>query len=136
MDLLNGSRFFGYLVKAWRPLQRRSAKSPSDSVESVQMVKRDDSSQLNLFAVNLATSIEVCPNPARKPPSRQHTNVHSLEAPPTQAPTYPARALKVVRIKEPGHGSKHAGRLMISGRMADVCAELDRMASAHPGLLH
>ena len=37
--------------------------------------------------------------------------------------------LRVVRVLEPGQAPAHAGRLMISGRMADVCAELDRMAA-------
>ena len=38
------------------------------------------------------------------------------------------RRLKVVREFEPGIGPSAAGRMVISGRMADVCAELDRMA--------
>jgi hypothetical protein len=29
---------------------------------------------------------------------------------------------------EAHHNRKNAGRMVISGRMADVCAELDRMA--------
>ena len=36
-------------------------------------------------------------------------------------------ALRVVRVCEPQTGD--AGRLVISGRMADVCAELDRLAA-------
>ena len=35
--------------------------------------------------------------------------------------------LKIVRQFEPGVGPTCAGRMVISGRMADVCAELDRM---------
>lgn len=50
--------------------------------------------------------------------------------------TPPTRPLKVVRIRDHHNGALHAGRLVISGRMADVCAELDRLANAHPGLLH
>ena len=38
------------------------------------------------------------------------------------------RRLKVVREFEPGVSPSCAGRMVISGRMADVCAELDRMA--------
>jgi len=37
-------------------------------------------------------------------------------------------ALRVLRIVESGSASAHTGRLIISGRMADVCAELDRLA--------
>ena len=35
--------------------------------------------------------------------------------------------LKIVREFDPGIGRACAGRMTISGRMADVCAELDRM---------
>lgn len=37
------------------------------------------------------------------------------------------RRLRVWREFEPGVSAKCAGRMVISGRMADVCAELDRM---------
>ena len=36
------------------------------------------------------------------------------------------RPLRVVRVVEGGRG---VGRMVISGRMADVCAELDRLAA-------
>lgn len=39
-----------------------------------------------------------------------------------------ASRLTVVRQFEPGVSPACAGRMVISGRMADVCAELDRMA--------
>ena len=35
--------------------------------------------------------------------------------------------LKILREFDPGIGRTYAGRMIISGRMADVCAELDRM---------
>lgn len=35
--------------------------------------------------------------------------------------------LKIVRAFEPGVSPQCAGRMVISGRMADVCAELERM---------
>ena len=38
------------------------------------------------------------------------------------------RRLKVIRELEAGISPSCAGRMVISGRMADVCAELDRMA--------
>jgi hypothetical protein len=38
------------------------------------------------------------------------------------------RPLRVVRVAEDQRPPKHtAGRMVISGRMADVCAELDRL---------
>ena len=45
--------------------------------------------------------------------------------------------LRVVRIVEAGQASALSGRILMSGRMADVCAELDRMvereAAMQPG---
>ena len=43
-------------------------------------------------------------------------------------PAAPVQRLKIVRQFEPGASRSCAGRLVISGRMSDVCAELDRMA--------
>ena len=40
-----------------------------------------------------------------------------------------ARPLRVWQVMEPGQSSAQAGRIRISGRMADVCAELDRLAA-------
>ena len=44
----------------------------------------------------------------------------------TCIPAKPTR-LKIVRQFEPGVGPSLAGRMVISGRMADVCAALDKM---------
>lgn len=40
----------------------------------------------------------------------------------------PQRPLRVVRVFEGRTSGPGAGRMVISGRMADVCAELDRLA--------
>lgn len=37
--------------------------------------------------------------------------------------------LRVVRVIEQGQSRGHVGRMVISGSMADVCAELDRLAA-------
>ena len=39
------------------------------------------------------------------------------------------RPLRIVRILEADQTSSQVGRMVISGRMADVCAELDRLAA-------
>jgi hypothetical protein len=39
------------------------------------------------------------------------------------------RPLRVVRILESGQPAAQVGRMVISGRMADVCAELDRLVA-------
>ncbi|MSP35510.1 MAG: hypothetical protein EXR25_07195 [Limnohabitans sp.] len=50
------------------------------------------------------------------------------------------RALRVLRVSEHGETPHCAGRMVISGRMSDVCAELDRLvaleAQKKPTLTH
>ena len=41
----------------------------------------------------------------------------------------PSSRLRVVRVMEAGQTPTQVGRMVISGRMADVCAELDRLAA-------
>jgi len=50
---------------------------------------------------------------------------------PTSRVVAPAirRPLRVVRVMEAGQPRSQVGRMVISGRMADVCAELDRLAA-------
>ncbi len=42
--------------------------------------------------------------------------------------------LRVVRVVEAGQARASSGRMVISGRMADVCAELDRLAAREAAL--
>lgn len=44
----------------------------------------------------------------------------------TEAPVRPLRVVRMVDAQQPG---RHASRMVISGRMADVCAELDRLVA-------
>ncbi len=46
----------------------------------------------------------------------------------TVSKSLPRSSLRVVRESDSALGPDCAGRMVISGRMADVCAELDRMA--------
>jgi hypothetical protein len=39
------------------------------------------------------------------------------------------RPVRVVRVVDACQAPAHAGRMVISGRMADVCAELERLAA-------
>lgn len=45
------------------------------------------------------------------------------------ASTAVGKPVRVLQVMEAGQGPTQAGRLRISGRMADVCAELDRLAA-------
>ena len=49
---------------------------------------------------------------------------------PTSSRSAPRQiGLRVLRIQETGQTAPEAGRMVISGRMADVCAELDRLVA-------
>ena len=45
-----------------------------------------------------------------------------------------SRVLRVMRVMEAGQAPASVGRMVISGRMADVCAELDRLAARESAL--
>jgi len=64
-------------------------------------------------------------------PTLAHTMRGQAYARPTpeRVPQPQVQRLKIVRQFEPGASRACAGRLVISGRMADVCAELERLAS-------
>jgi hypothetical protein len=44
------------------------------------------------------------------------------------------RPLRTVRVMESGQTPGQVGRMVMSGRMADVCAELDRMVACEARL--
>ena len=50
-------------------------------------------------------------------------------AAPTSHLSAPTRPLRVVRMVDAQPNGPSTGRVVISGRMADVCAELDRLAA-------
>jgi hypothetical protein len=73
-------------------------------------------SKTDLFGAVLAGfGIWTTPSPAAKPQSAP-SNIYPLRPP-----------LRVIRVKDVN--PQMAGRMVISGRMADVCAELDRLAA-------
>lgn len=59
----------------------------------------------------------------------QRTCVRMQPAPPSACAQPVRRPLRVVRVMEAGQPRSQVGRMVISGRMADVCAELDRLAA-------
>jgi hypothetical protein len=69
---------------------------------------------------------------ASRPPRRGVARRQRPARAPEPAPAtrrHAAPALRVVRVFEPSQPRAAAGRMVISGRMADVCAELDRLAA-------
>ena len=69
-------------------------------------------------------------SPRRRSPLR-YVTVHpacgSRKSPGARPPAPRATALRVVRMAD--SGAPRGARVVISGRMADVCAELDRLAA-------
>ncbi len=47
----------------------------------------------------------------------------------------PRKPVRVLRVVEPGQARSSVGRMLISGRMSDVCAELDRLAAREEATL-
>lgn len=86
------------------------------------------------------------PCPGQRLPGARHTssaNISSLNttrrAPAlagTVGSAQPVSRLKIVREFEPGMARSQAGRMVISGRMSDVCAELDRIAQSETARQH
>jgi len=69
---------------------------------------------------------------AHAPAAVTHPQRASVRMPPVQTRTCAQpvrRPLRVVRVMEAGQPRSQVGRMVISGRMADVCAELDRLAA-------
>lgn len=63
-----------------------------------------------------------------------HTGMHTAAgrghvAWPAPGARRSGRPLRVLRVVDAGHAPSTAGRMVICGRMADVCAELDRLAA-------
>lgn len=70
--------------------------------------------------------------PAVQAPVRRHAMApasHVVRPRPAPAPAARTARLRVVRVFEGPQPAAAAGRMVISGRMADVCAELERLAA-------
>jgi hypothetical protein len=77
----------------------------------------------NLFAAFQALVAGFVPRPAPVP-------CVAVRVPVAQRPAMvAAKPLRVLRVVEPTAPRAVAGRMVISGRLADVCAELDRLAA-------
>ncbi|MES2975232.1 MAG: hypothetical protein V4757_16575 [Pseudomonadota bacterium] len=70
-------------------------------------------------------AVRPCQRPAFRPQSLRA----GTEPGRAVARTHASRPLRVLRVIEANHAPASAGRMVISGRMADVCAELDRLAA-------
>ena len=86
----------------------------------------------NLPSITTGTPVQVLP---KRPPVRSHPEWAVRSSPCAMPPlgktpvTQRPPSLRVLRVHECGQNSPGAGRMVISGRMADVCAELDRLVA-------
>jgi len=60
----------------------------------------------------------------------------ALRPAPLDRSTTAPRPLRVLRVVDAGQPASGAGRMVISGRLADVCAELERLAAAEDTATH
>ena len=67
-------------------------------------------------------TIAACPRSVRAGGPNHH------QRPAVRSVALPSRPLRVLRVVDGPQPRVGAGRMVISGRMADVCAELDRLA--------
>jgi hypothetical protein len=82
----------------------------------------------NLFASLQALAAWFSPRPQPEPAPATLRQPASAAAQRTVL-LRPAKPLRVLRVVEPFGSRAVAGRMVISGRLADVCAELDRLAA-------
>jgi hypothetical protein len=82
----------------------------------------------NLFSSLQALIAWFAPQPAPAPAPRV-PRVPARVAAPRAVVRQPIRPLRVLRVVEPCASRAVAGRMVISGRLADVCAELERLAA-------
>ena len=85
--------------------------------DSIRQVAHGDSDSRVHALTSVARVARVASNDAQFVAPLQLGNIVCKTAP-----------LRVIRESDSAIGAECAGRMVISGRMADVCAELDRMA--------
>jgi hypothetical protein len=87
---------------------------------------------VRLWFGRLAASQPTTAGASRLNGTRLHTaagRAHVAWPPAAHRASAPRRPLRVLRVVDAGHAPSTAGRMVISGRMADVCAELDRLVA-------
>ena len=94
------------------PAQKAVAGYPLAAGTSVPVLERQ-------AAVRTRTDVQRAPS--ARCANRPHAKPLGVQA------RKPAPAVRMVRLVEDGQAPASAGRMVISGRMADVCAELDRL---------
>jgi hypothetical protein len=105
------------LATWWVPAQPPASAASSSPLPAFRRLAANDSSATKFIATQAQPAWVTGP---------KHCQGGARNAAP--------RRLKVVREFDAGISPSCAGRMVISGRMADVCAELDRMAQREAAL--
>ena len=100
-------------LAAWWSPSPAASKTPLATASPIPAFRRASPARYPAFPRSTA------------PVGRSHPAQKACQTARTTATT---RRLKIVREFDAGVSPSCAGRMVISGRMADVCAELDRMA--------
>ena len=118
------------LTGFWAPLQGFLSwciTVPQDPAVKLQTVNLRVASASKAFAASAAKPARQRPVLGARPMTCFQASTHIIGSAARGAE--PSR-LRVLREFEPGASPACAGRMVISGRMADVCAELERMTMA------
>ena len=111
----------GHLAGLWAPLHGFLswfvAAPPKHQLSEERYVQNKAGKSM----AGIAKPAQQRPVLGSKPLTCFQARSHALQS---QAPT----RLRVLREFEPGASPACAGRMVITGRMADVCAELERMS--------
>ena len=121
----NTGNSFAAVRAVWQALTARFRPAPPPPVQAPFML-----AAAARRLVPGVSGVPVSPHPAIKTVATHafHTTASSQKQCQTVVKASSPRRLKVVREFDAGISPSCAGRMVISGRMADVCAELDRMA--------
>jgi hypothetical protein len=83
-------------------------------------------------------SVPATPTPTlrsnKKPDTHKLTTMHSTVRESEVRHSTTQKPLRVFRMVEANQSRSCVGRMVISGRMSDVCAELDRLAAVEASL--
>ena len=85
-------------------------------------------------APDAATHQAMHTSSALRPVALRPVRINPLNAESGHPMAFRSKPLRVVRVVEAGQTRSAVGRMLISGRMADVCAELDRLAACEAAL--
>ena len=83
---------------------------------------------VDFFAGQSGSPTAAMPAAVTQLPDTFHAAANHRRFAPPKPVAAPRGTLRVLRVVEPGSPAHSAGRMVITGRFADVCAELDRLS--------